>query len=188
MLPQIPPNLTLESLVVVALAAIFPLKRFERAWGRFIWKMSHPKIRGVGTPWPYQHLRIVWKWSRHQIRAQLLVGLICCRFRCSGRGGREGQGRGRQWRWRQFVKMYSHGELGEKLRKLRPSVEEVKKEGETLWFSLSELNERLMKLREMEEKDTELRLRIGGISFKDLRESLDWMRQLELEKAKKNSG
>ena len=43
-----------------------------------------------------------------------------------------------------------------------------------------------MKLREMEEKDTELR--IGGISFKDLRESLDWMRQLELEKAKKNSG
>ena len=45
-----------------------------------------------------------------------------------------------------------------------------------------------MKLREMEEKDTELRLRIGGISFKDLRESLDWMRQLELEKAKKNSG
>ncbi|XP_050250893.1 uncharacterized protein LOC126697820 isoform X5 [Quercus robur] len=85
----------------------------------------------------------------------------------------------------EFVKMYSYGELGEKLRNLRPSVEEVKKEGETLWFSLSELNERLMKLREMEEKDTELR--IGGISFKDLRESLDWMRQLELEKAKKNS-
>ena len=84
--------------------------------------------------------------------------------------------------------MYSYGELGEKLRKLRLSVEEVKKEGQTLWFSLSELNERLMKLREMEEKDTELRLRIGGISFKDLRESLDWMRQLELEKAKKNSG
>ena len=82
--------------------------------------------------------------------------------------------------------MYSYGELGEKLRKLRLSVEEVKKEGQTLWFSLSELNERLMKLREMEEKDTELR--IGGISFKDLRESLDWMRQLELEKAKKNSG
>ena len=82
--------------------------------------------------------------------------------------------------------MYSHGELGEKLRKLRPFVEEVKKEGETLWFSLSDLNERLMKLREMEEKDTELR--IGGISFKDLRESFDWMRQLELEKAKKNSG
>ena len=82
--------------------------------------------------------------------------------------------------------MYSYGELGEKLRKLRPFVEEVKKEGETLWFSLSDLNERLMKLREMEEKDTELR--IGGISFKDLRESFDWMRQLELEKAKKNSG
>nr|POE94956.1 hypothetical protein CFP56_59733 [Quercus suber] len=85
-----------------------------------------------------------------------------------------------------FVKIYSYGELGEKLRKLRPSVEEGKKEEETLWFSLSELNERLMKLREMEEKDTESR--IGRISFKDLRESLDWMRQLELEKAKKNSG
>ncbi|XP_075670256.1 uncharacterized protein LOC142640028 [Castanea sativa] len=72
-----------------------------------------------------------------------------------------------------FVKMYSYGELGEKLRKLRPSVEEGKKEGETLWFSLSELNQRLMKLREMEEKDTESR--IGRISFKDLRESLNWM-------------
>lgn len=85
-----------------------------------------------------------------------------------------------------FVKMYSYGESGEKLGKLRPSVEEGKKEGETLWFSLSESNQRLMKLREMEEKDTESR--IGRISFKDLRESLDWIWQLELEKAKKNLG
>lgn len=85
-----------------------------------------------------------------------------------------------------FVKMYSYGESGEKLGKLRPSVEEGKKEGETSWFSLSESNQRLMKLREMEEKDTESR--IGRISFKDLRESLDWIWQLELEKAKKNLG
>lgn len=78
------------------------------------------------------------------------------------------------------------GSWGKKLGKPRPSVEEGKKEGETLWFSLSESNQRLMKLREMEEKDTESR--IGRIAFKDLRESLDWIRQLELEKAKKNSG
>ena len=85
----------------------------------------------------------------------------------------------------EFVKMYSYGELGEKLRKLRPSVQEGKKEGDTLGFSLSELNERLMKLREMEEKETESR--IGGVSFKDLRESLVWLRLTETEKAKKNS-
>ncbi|XP_023892535.1 uncharacterized protein LOC112004517 [Quercus suber] len=85
----------------------------------------------------------------------------------------------------EFVKMYSYGELGEKLRKLRPSVREGKKEGDTLGFSLSELNERLMKLREMEEKETESR--IGGVSFKDLRESLVWLRLTETEKAKKNS-
>ena len=85
----------------------------------------------------------------------------------------------------EFVKMYSYGELGEKLRKLRPSVQEGKKGGDALGFSLSELNERLMKLREMEEKETESR--IGGVSFKDLRESLVWLRLTETEKAKKNS-
>ncbi|KAF3960420.1 hypothetical protein CMV_014862 [Castanea mollissima] len=85
----------------------------------------------------------------------------------------------------EFVKMYSYGELGEKLRKLRPSVQEGKKEGDALGFSLSELNERLMKLREMEEKETESR--IGGVSYKDLRESLVWLRLTETEKAKKNS-
>lgn len=85
----------------------------------------------------------------------------------------------------EFVKMYSYGELGEKLRKLRPSVLEGKKEGDTLGFSLSELNERLMKLREMEEKETESS--IGGLSYKDLRESLVWLRLTETEKAKKNS-
>ncbi|XP_030971298.1 uncharacterized protein LOC115991620 [Quercus lobata] len=85
----------------------------------------------------------------------------------------------------EFVKMYSYGELGEKLRKLRPSVQGGKKEGDSLGFSLSELNERLMKLREMEEKETESR--IGGVSFKDLRESLVWLRLTETEKAKKNS-
>ncbi|KAG1326624.1 pleckstrin domain-containing family O member 2 [Cocos nucifera] len=67
----------------------------------------------------------------------------------------------------EFVKMYSYDELGEKLRKLRP--EEATK-GDKDWFSLSELNERLAKLRELEEKETESRM--GGVSFRDLRESL----------------
>lgn len=81
----------------------------------------------------------------------------------------------------EFVKMYSYDELGEKLRKLRP---EGKKEEEG-WFSLGELNERLIKLREMEEKETESR--IGGVSFKDLRESLLRLRMSDDEKAKKSS-
>ncbi|ERN08592.1 cell wall protein RBR3 isoform X1 [Amborella trichopoda] len=65
----------------------------------------------------------------------------------------------------EFVKVYSYSELGEKLRKLRPDEVEGKN-----WFSLEELNERLKKLREIEEKENEAR--VGGVSFKDLRESL----------------
>ncbi|KAF5466825.1 hypothetical protein F2P56_016716 [Juglans regia] len=81
----------------------------------------------------------------------------------------------------EFVKMYSYGELGEKLSKLRPDGNE---EGKA-WFSLGELNERLMKLREMEDKETESR--IVGVSYKDLRESLVRMRISDDEKAKKSS-
>ncbi|KAF3450373.1 hypothetical protein FNV43_RR06453 [Rhamnella rubrinervis] len=76
----------------------------------------------------------------------------------------------------EFMKMYSYGELGEKLRKLRP---DAKREG---WFSLGELNDRLMKLRDMEEKEAESR--VGGFSFMDLRDSLVKLKQSENEKPK----
>ncbi|KAF8409024.1 hypothetical protein HHK36_005096 [Tetracentron sinense] len=77
----------------------------------------------------------------------------------------------------EFVKIYSYDELGEKLRKLRPA--------DAKGFSLDELNERLMKLREIEEKETESR--IGGISFKDLRESLVKLRMSDDDKSRKSS-
>ena len=65
-------------------------------------------------------------------------------------------------------------------------MEEWNKEGEeALCFSLSELNDRLMKLREMEEKETELS--IAGLPYKDLRETLVMMTMSENEKAKRNS-
>ncbi|KAF3610977.1 hypothetical protein DY000_02045471 [Brassica cretica] len=48
----------------------------------------------------------------------------------------------------EFLKIYREDELGEKLRRLRP---EGKKE--VGWFSLQELNERLVKLRQVEEKE-----------------------------------
>ncbi|XP_022722739.1 uncharacterized protein LOC111279933 [Durio zibethinus] len=79
-----------------------------------------------------------------------------------------------------FVKMYGYTELGLKLKELRP-----KAKGGEGWFSLRELNERLMKLREMEEKETESR--IGGVLFKDLRESLSKLKMSEDEKQKKTS-
>jgi hypothetical protein len=60
------------------------------------------------------------------------------------------------------------------------------KRGEKGWFTLKELNERLRKLREMEEKETESR--IGGVSFRDLRESLVKLKASNDEKAIKNSG
>ncbi|KAG7992671.1 hypothetical protein I3843_02G138200 [Carya illinoinensis] len=63
----------------------------------------------------------------------------------------------------EFAKMYNFGELRERLRP------EGNKEGKAL-FSFAELKERLVTLREMEEKETESR--IGRVSFKNLRESL----------------
>ncbi|KAJ0257103.1 30S ribosomal protein S15 [Hirschfeldia incana] len=48
----------------------------------------------------------------------------------------------------EFLKIYREDELGDKLRRLRP--EGKKEEG---WFSLEELNERLVKLRQVEEKE-----------------------------------
>ena len=78
--------------------------------------------------------------------------------------------------------MYSYGELGEKLKILRPAAATA---GKKDWFSLGELNERLMKLREMEEKETESR--IGGVSFKDLRDSLVRLRKSSDESSKKSN-
>ncbi|CAK9169745.1 unnamed protein product [Ilex paraguariensis] len=83
----------------------------------------------------------------------------------------------------EFLRMYSYGDLGQKLRMLRPEV--AKKETQKNWFSLAELNERLMKLREIEEKESESR--IGGISFKELRESLAKLQISDAEKARKTS-
>lgn len=77
----------------------------------------------------------------------------------------------------EFVKMYSYNELGEKLRKLRP--EDASKANKD-WFTLTELNERLAKLREMEEKETESRM--GGVSFRDLRESLVRLKEADANK------
>ncbi|GLJ31000.1 hypothetical protein SUGI_0619610 [Cryptomeria japonica] len=76
-----------------------------------------------------------------------------------------------------FMKMYSYDELGARLRELRSPSEKG--------FSISELNNRLQKLREMEEKESESN--IGGISFKDLRESLAQLRKSSELSNKKSS-
>ncbi|KAL0723593.1 hypothetical protein Bca4012_038192 [Brassica carinata] len=61
------------------------------------------------------------------------------------RKGREGE---TEEMMTEFLKIYREDELGEKLRRLRP--EGKKEEG---WFSLEELNQRLVKLRLVEEKE-----------------------------------
>ncbi|XP_015877688.3 uncharacterized protein LOC107414102 [Ziziphus jujuba] len=76
----------------------------------------------------------------------------------------------------EFVKMYSYGELGEKLKTLRPVAK-----GDD-WFSLGELNDRLIKLRDLEDKETESK--IGGNSYRDLRDSLLKLKLPEDEKPK----
>ncbi|XVF74820.1 hypothetical protein PTKIN_Ptkin13bG0141600 [Pterospermum kingtungense] len=76
----------------------------------------------------------------------------------------------------QFVKTYGYAELGQKLKELRP-----KTKGGEGWFSLQELNERLMKLREMEEKESDSRL--GGF-YKDIRLGLTTLQKSEEEKQK----
>ncbi|KAF5739048.1 hypothetical protein HS088_TW12G00246 [Tripterygium wilfordii] len=78
----------------------------------------------------------------------------------------------------EFVKMYKYDELGEKLRSLRP--EDGVKE-----FNLHEFSERLVKLREIEEK--EAASRASGFSFKDLRDSLNKLKTAEIEKTRKTT-
>ncbi|ESQ35229.1 hypothetical protein EUTSA_v10007635mg [Eutrema salsugineum] len=63
------------------------------------------------------------------------------------RKGREGE---TEEMMTEFLKIYGEDELGEKLRMLRP--EGNKEQG---WFSLQELNQRLVKLRQVEEKDVQ---------------------------------
>ncbi|MCL7044392.1 hypothetical protein MKW94_011169 [Papaver nudicaule] len=64
----------------------------------------------------------------------------------------------------EFLNPYSHEDLGRKLRLLRPDDETTKKE-----FTLHELNERLKKLRVMDEQVVD---KVGGLPLKSLKESL----------------
>ncbi|PON86340.1 Ribosomal protein [Trema orientale] len=78
-----------------------------------------------------------------------------------------------------FLRTYSYKDLGEKLRKLRP---EAKGEG---WFSIEELNDRLLKLREVEEQ--EAASGTTGIPFRALRESLAKIGLADQEKIQKKA-
>eukprot|EP00252_Welwitschia_mirabilis_P009452 TRINITY_DN22033_c0_g1_i1.p1 TRINITY_DN22033_c0_g1~~TRINITY_DN22033_c0_g1_i1.p1 ORF type:complete len:428 (-),score=58.37 TRINITY_DN22033_c0_g1_i1:362-1645(-) len=82
----------------------------------------------------------------------------------------------------ELMKMYSYDELGEKLRKLRPPSDSEEDKG----FSIGDLNERLRKLREIEQKEAES-MASGGISFKDLRDSLVQLRMSGENANKKSS-
>ncbi|KAL3528938.1 hypothetical protein ACH5RR_008260 [Cinchona calisaya] len=74
----------------------------------------------------------------------------------------------------EFVRTYSREDLGEKLRALRPEKMDKKD-----WFSLEELSQRLVKLRELEEKESNSKFL--GIPFKDLRESIEKLSLAEAE-------
>nr|XP_043615448.1 uncharacterized protein LOC122587365 [Erigeron canadensis] len=67
-----------------------------------------------------------------------------------------------EWNKTDYVRPYNYGELGNKLKNLRP----VNKKGK---FSISELSERLNAMREAEEKEMK---NTSGQMFLDLRESL----------------
>ncbi|KAJ0984910.1 hypothetical protein J5N97_003266 [Dioscorea zingiberensis] len=73
-----------------------------------------------------------------------------------------------------FAKPYGYDELGEKLRKLRP---DEARNGGTGWFSLQELNERLAKLRELDDMKSP-RL------FADLQDSLENIQKAKSHKQK----
>ncbi|KAK9922996.1 hypothetical protein M0R45_031432 [Rubus argutus] len=79
----------------------------------------------------------------------------------------------------EFVRIYSFEELGEKLKKLRPEA----KVGS--WFTLRELSERLIKLREMDHNETVPSL--GGTLFEDIRNSLVNFAVSEEEKKRKKT-
>ncbi|XP_057968446.1 uncharacterized protein LOC131157977 [Malania oleifera] len=79
----------------------------------------------------------------------------------------------------EFVRPYSLEELGMKLRKLRPEAK-----GEN-WFSLGELNDRVMRLMEIEDKEAQSSF--GGVHYKELRESLLKLRMSDNENVKKSN-
>ncbi|CAH8353737.1 unnamed protein product [Eruca vesicaria subsp. sativa] len=76
----------------------------------------------------------------------------------------------------EFIKRYNTEELGEMLRKYRP--EGKKEDG---WFSLQELNQRLVKLREVEEEAAQGTRR--GLPFDELRTGIQQSREAEARKA-----
>ncbi|XP_074375668.1 uncharacterized protein LOC141717475 [Apium graveolens] len=77
-----------------------------------------------------------------------------------------------------FLRMYTYGDLGKKLKMLRPEEAKEKKG----WFSLKELSERLIKLRDNEEKESEADTKV----YKDIREGLQKL-AYENEDKKKSS-
>lgn len=85
-------------------------------------------------------------------------------------GGGEGEGEGETKELKtELLKLYNHEDLGEKLRMLRPEAAEKGKKG---WFSLDELNLRLAKLRELEEKEANKTMGVPNDLYSDLRRSL----------------
>ncbi|XP_010537909.1 PREDICTED: uncharacterized protein LOC104812450 [Tarenaya hassleriana] len=92
-----------------------------------------------------------------------------------------GKGKGGETEGRKtdLVKSYSADELGEKLRLLRP--EGKKEEG---WFSLQELNERLVKLRQWEENENKIMAK--SFALKDLRAGIERLAKDD-EEVKKSS-
>ena len=80
-----------------------------------------------------------------------------------------------------FMKNYSKEELGSKLRRLRPEGDN--NNNNTKWFSLGELNDRLMKLNEIEKKESESRNLVNFSSFKEIVETLQEINMCEEEKA-----
>lgn len=70
-----------------------------------------------------------------------------------------------------FMKNYSKEELGSKLRRLRPEAAKGDNTNNNKWFSLRELNDRLMKLNEIQMEESESR-NLGGGVFGVLRESI----------------
>ncbi|XP_050381743.1 uncharacterized protein LOC126798743 [Argentina anserina] len=79
----------------------------------------------------------------------------------------------------EFVRSYSYEEMGQKLMMLRPEEEEEGGE-----FSVEELSERLVKLREMEKNETRNR---GPVNIDDIRESLVVLKDSDEEKLKKHN-
>ncbi|KAJ0231056.1 hypothetical protein HA466_0302140 [Hirschfeldia incana] len=79
----------------------------------------------------------------------------------------------------EFIRGYNTQELGEILRQYRP--EGKKEEG---WFSLEELNQRLVKLREVEEEKAQQGTRSSkGFQFDDLRSGIQEKKDAEARKS-----